>query len=173
VWSTFVHFHRVHPKRKTKGKWTPACELVERCYQYMAGDVPAADVAAQQGDMIYIKHPNDPIAAGAKVEDPQVSTEGLTFESHRMGPRGEIKHNSVGWAHRLEDGVLKAPEIKLYVSKAKTPKNRLGFLYMPGEWCVRHPEHDDIERMQAGWYEVRRCRSWESNPRSVWSLTID
>jgi len=46
-------------------------------------------------------------------------------------------------------------------------------LYAPGEFAVRHPEHDDIERLTEGWWEIRRCRSWEANPKAIWSLTID
>ena len=169
--NTFVHFHRVHPCRSKKGVQTPACELVERCYQYMAGNVPAEDVAAQQGDLIFIKHPNDPIAAGAKVEkDPKYSDKGVTFESHGMVP---LKDDLKGWATQVTDGRLMTPQVRLFISTAKTPKNRLGFLHMPGMWAVRHPEHDDISKMEPGWWEIRRCRSYENNPVSIWSLTID
>lgn len=154
--NTFVHFHRVHPKRKSNGLWTPACDLIAKTYQYMVGNVPAADVRAQQGDMVYILHGNDPLAAGAKVEDTVQAARQLNFESHNhcaLGDKGEIK---------------------LHVSTAKTPKNRLGFMQVPeGGMAVRHPEHDDINYLEAGWYEVRRCRSWEANPVAIWSLTID
>jgi hypothetical protein len=154
--STFVHFHRVHPKRKNNGQWTPACNLIEKVYQYMAGDVPATDVKAQQGDMIYIAHGNDPIKAGAKVEEEVKAARALNFESHNHIALGE------------------GQEVKLYVSTAKTPKNRLGFIEVgEGGMAVRHPEHDDIDYLSPGWYEVRRCRSWEANPRAIWSLTID
>ena len=153
---TFVHFHRVHPKRSQNRINTPACDLVETCYQYMAGNIPATDITAQQGDMIYIPHPNDPIAAGAKVNDDIQEGHTLNFESH----------NHVALAE--------AARIKLYTSTAKTPKNRLGFLEVPeGGMAVLHPEHDDIECLEPGWYEVRRCRSWEANPKAIWSLTID
>jgi hypothetical protein len=154
--STFVHFHRVHPKRKKNGQWTPACTLIERTYQYMAGNIPAKDVMAQQGDMVYIAHGHDPLAAGAKVEDEPKGGRQLDFESHN--------HVALG-----DEG-----EIKLHVSTASTPKNRLGFLQVPeGGMAVRHPEHDDIQYLPEGWYEVRRCRSWEANPRAIWSMTID
>ncbi len=154
--STFVHFHRVHPCRSKNRVPTPACQLVERCYQYMAGNIPADDIQAQQGDMIYIPHTNDPIAAKAKV-DPNVQVgAGLNFESHN---------------HVALDG---EQAIKLYTSTAKTPRNRLGFIQVPtGGMAVRHPEHDDIENLPEGWYEIRRARSYENNPVAVWSLTID
>jgi len=160
---THVHFHRVHPCRRKKGVMTQSHKLVEACYQYMAGNIPASDIEAQQGDMIYIKHPHDPIAAGAKVEKPQISSEALVFESHAMVPDAEE------WSKVPEEN----RELRLYVSAAKTPRNRLGFLHVPAMWHVKHPEHDDLVNLEAGWYEVRRCRSYENNPVSIWSLTID
>lgn len=144
-------------KARTYSKKTisPGCELVEACYQYMAGNVPVADIGAQQGDMIYIPHGNDPIAAKAKVEPPQEGP-ALVFESHQMIPKTE--------------GAL----LRLFVSTAKTPKNRLGFIQVPeGGMKVCHPEHEDIHHLDAGWFEIRRCRSWEANPKAIWSMTID
>jgi hypothetical protein len=32
---------------------------------------------------------------------------------------------------------------------------------------------DNIPLMEEGWYEVRRCKSYENNPAGIWSLTID
>lgn len=151
---TRVHFHRVRPQRSKNGRKTPACELVEACYQYMAGNVPASDVSAQQGDLIFIKHPHDPVEKGAKVKEPQEAVT-IEFESHRFSPLGS------------------GAPMKLYESEAKTPKNRLGFLYAPSGLSVSHPEHDDIPGLVEGWWEIRRCRSWEANPHAIWSLTID
>jgi len=151
---TFVHFHRVRPCRSKNGIKTPACELVEACYQYMAGNIPAEDIANQQGDLIFIKHPNDPIAAKAKVH-PNPET-GCTFEFE---------------SHRFVSGT--DSPLTLHRSAAKTPKNRLGFMHAPGGLAVRHPEHDDIEHLDEGWYEIRRCKSYENNPVGIWSLTID
>lgn len=156
---TRVHFHRCHPKRKDKGQYRPACQLVEATYQYMAGNIPAGEIEAQQGDMIYIKMDHDPIAAKAKVGTPTKGV-GMAFESHNH----ICKAQSNGAAVNVE----------LYPSEAKTPKNRLGFLKVPaGGIKVAHPEHDDIDHLSEGWYDVRRCRSWEANPRAIWSLTID
>lgn len=151
---TRVHFHRVRPQRIKDGKQTPACKLIEACYQYMAGNIPASDITAQQGDLIFIKHPNDPLKAGAKTADPQEGTS-LDFESHRM--------------ESLSEHVA----LKLFESKAKTPANRLGFLFAPTGFRVNHPEHQDIPFLGEGWYEVRRCRSFEASPKGIWSLTID
>jgi len=152
---TWVHFHRVRPCRSAKSIKTPACELVEKCYQYMAGNVPADDVVAQQGDLLFIKHGHDPIKAKAKVKaDPQSGCT-FEFESHRF-----ISDN---------------PEVPLtlHLSAAKTPRNRLGFMHAPSGISVQHPEHDDLAGLEEGWYEIRRCKSYENNPVSIWSLTID
>jgi hypothetical protein len=151
---TRVHFHRVRPQRVKDGKQTPACKLIEACYQYMAGNIPASDITNQQGDLIFIKHPNDPIKAGAKVKDPQEG-HSLEFESHRF------------------ESVLETEQLKLYESAAKTPANRLGFIHVPVMMRVAHPEHQHLEGLTEGWYEIRRCKSWESNPKAIWSRTID
>jgi len=63
--------------------------------------------------------------------------------------------------------------LTLHRSTAKTPQNRLGFVWAPSGLRVGHPEHDDIEHLSEGWYEIRRCKSWEANPKAIWSLTID
>ena len=154
VEETRVHFHRVRPQRLKDGKHTPACKLIEACYQYMAGNIPASDITAQQGDLIFIKHSNDPIVAGAKTEPPRDGLH-LEFESHRFEP--------------VAPGAL----MRLYESTAKQPANRLGFLWAPGGLRVTHPEHMNLEGLGEGWYEIRRCKSWEANPKAIWSLTID
>ncbi len=149
-----VHFHRVRPQRSKNKIKTPACELIEACYQYMAGNVPAEQVAFQQGDLMFIPHPNDPVKAGAKVGDPQEATT-LEFESHKF------------------EVLDQAARVTLYRSEAKTPVNRLGFLCATGGFKLSHPEHDDINEIGEGWWEVRRAKSWEANPQAIWSLTID
>lgn len=151
----FVHFHRVRPCRSKNGVTTPACELVEACYQYMAGNIPASDITAQQGDLIFIRCNNDPIAAKAKVEPDAQTSPVLVFESHAL--------------QSLNPEVA----LTLHRSAAKTPQNRLGFVWAPTGLKVGHPEHDDIENLPEGWYEIRRCKSWEANPKAIWSLTID
>ena len=149
---TRVHFHRVRPQRIKDGKKTLACKLVEACYQYMAGNIPAKDIMAQQGDLIFIPHRTDPIKGNAKVEEALVGTS-LVFESHNLiSPSGDLA---------------------LYRSTAKTPNNRLGFLHVPTTLDVKHPEHEHLEGLMAGWYEIRRCKSWEANPKAIWSRTID
>jgi len=152
---TFVHFHRVRPNRSKNGVKTPACELIEACYQYMAGNIPASDITNQQGDLIFLKYEGNPISAKAKVAEDAQSAPVMEFEAHRF--------------------VSANPDVSLtlHVSTAKTPKNRLGYLHAPSGLAVRHPEHEDIEHLDEGWYEIRRCKSYENNPVGIWSLTID
>jgi hypothetical protein len=145
---TRVHFHRVRPNRSKNGIPTPTSKLVQECYRYMAGNVEATEINAQQGDLIFIKRDKP----GKATVEP-VPTR--AFENHRFVP--------------LNDG----PVIQLVASVAKAPTNRLGYIYSEGGIRVEHPEHEDIEQLEAGWYEVRRCKSWEANPTAVWSMTID
>jgi len=152
---TRVHFHRVRPCRSKDGIITPACKLVEACYQFMAGNVPATDIAAQQGDLMFIQCTNDPIKAGAKVAAEVQEGRALEFESHKFLPLGE-------------NGFM-----RLYESEAKQPANRLGFLWAPNGLKVEHPEHENIPALAEGWWEIRRAKSWEANPKAIWSRTID
>jgi len=147
--STRVHFHRVHPCRRRNGQPTPTCRLIEECYRYMAGNVRVEEIDTQQGDLIFIRRDKP----GKAVESPIAVA---SFESHAFVP--------------LTDG---APSVTVVRSVAKAPTNRMGYLYSEVDFTVQHPEHEDIPRLAAGWWEVRRCKSWEANPSAVWSLTID
>lgn len=146
---THVHFHRVHPNKYKDGRPVPACRLVEECYRYMAGNVRAEEIHSQQGDMIFIR-----------CEEPQKWDEsemkGITeFESHAfVVPEGK-------------------PPVMLLENKSKSIKNRLGHILAKDDFVVAHPEHEYLTNMPSGWYEVRRCKSWEANPTAVWSFTID
>lgn len=146
---TRVHFHRVHPCRSKKGVATPTSRLIERCYRYMAGNVEASEIDAQQGDLMFIKVDKP----GQAVETPIPVA---AFENHSFVPLG--------------DGV---PPVNLIRSVAKAPTNRLGYVNSEKGFRVEHPEHENIEGLEAGWFEVRRCKSWEASPLAVWSLTID
>lgn len=152
---TRVHFHRVHPSRKRgeEGTKTLACDLVEECYRYMAGNIRAEEITAQQGDLLFIRVPEgqDPLKTRCKIGDPIKVT---SFESHAFVP-------------------MEGPALTLYPNETKGEKNRLGFLHSEVPFHVEHPEHENIEKLEAGWWEVRRCRSWEANPRAIWSYTID
>ena len=146
---THVHFHRVHPCRSKDGHKTPACRLVEECYRYMAGNIRAEEIYAQQGDLIFLK-------TEQTVEIPEGAKHVKEFESHAFKPMEEGK-----------GGILLIP------NETKSIKNRLGFIYSEGIFMVDHPEHEPIKGIPAGMYEVRRCKSWEANPKAVWVLTID
>jgi len=150
--TTRVHFHRAHPKRSKDKEITPACRLIQACYQYMAGNVPACDIAAQQGDLLFIKMGYGPtkqqLAANV------IRGREITFESHTI----------VGLYR----------EVALFENNSKEVKNRLGFLdAVETDITVRHPEHEDIKLLPGDWYEIRRCKSWEANPRAIWSVTVD
>lgn len=144
---TFVHFHRVHPSRKKNGHLVPACRLVEECYRYMAGNVRAEEIFAQQGDLIFIKaeKPSD-----LKDEESKSVAE---FESHRFATGTN-------------------PPVKLWPNESKSIKNRLGFINSDHDFVLEHPEHEHVP-FTAGYYEIRRCKSWEANPSAVWSYTFD
>jgi len=148
--TTRVHFHRVHPNRSKKGKPTPTNRLIRECYRYMAGNVRPEEIYAQQGDLIFIRaeRPGKAVEAAKNVQ---------SFESHAFVP--------------LFKG---APPVQLVESVAKSPTNRLGYLYSEVNFAVVHPEHEDLPGLEGGtWWEVRRCKSYENNPVAVWSLTID
>ena len=147
--STRCHFHRVHPSRKRgpNGAATPPHRLIEECYRYMAGNVMAADIHYQQGDLMLTRVEN----MGDKI-DGGVNCYG--FENHSFTSLG------------------KEP-VKLYRSTAKTRGNVLGWIHAPDGMNMPHPEHESIMGLVAGYYMVRRAKSWEANPTSVWSMSID
>lgn len=151
---TRVHFHRVHPSRKRgpNGSMTPANRLIEECYRYMAGNIRAEEIMYQQGDILLLK-----CDGPAKAVEESVPVFG--FENHAFvplpGPDGE------------------RPPVRLVKTAAKEKGNRMGWIYAEAGMRMPHPEHEPIENIPPGWYEVRRCKSWEANPTAVWSLSID
>jgi hypothetical protein len=130
---------------------TPANQLIEATYQYMAGNVPASEIVTQQGDIMIMRAEGDPVRQGAKVAFDKVQQgASILFESHKfVGP------------------------LSFWPSTAKTPNNRLGFIHAEEGLNLEHPEHDNTDRLPGGWYEVRRAKSYENNPVGIWSLTID
>ncbi len=143
---TRVHFHRVHPSRMKNGIKVPSCRLIKECYRYMAGNIKAEEIYAQQGDLIFIKTDSDVNLDEAK-------------------PVKEFEHHS--FISPKDTPVVLVP------NKSKTIKNRLGFISSSQPFKVDHPEHDPLEEIPPGTYEVRRAKSWEANPTAVWVLTID
>jgi hypothetical protein len=57
-----------------------------------------------------------------------------------------------------------------YTSKKKA--NILGYAKLDQDTILTHNEHENVP-IPAGTYEIRQCRSWEANPKGIWSLTID
>ncbi|MBS1722847.1 MAG: hypothetical protein JSS66_07700 [Armatimonadetes bacterium] len=53
---TYVHFHRTHPCRSKDGDYNPVHDWVKVCYNWMVGNIPAKDIVAQQGDMVFVQH---------------------------------------------------------------------------------------------------------------------
>lgn len=152
---TRVHFHRVHPSRKRgpNGTETPPNRLVEECYRYMAGNIRAEQILHQQGDILLLSA----TGPGKSVDDAKgVLVRG--FENH-------------AFVAREVDGI--ASPVRLVRSQAKGRDNLLGWLHAPTGMRMPHPEHEPVEGIAPGWYEVRRCKSWEANPTSVWTLNID
>jgi hypothetical protein len=69
--------------------------------------------------------------------------------------------------HVFEKPVLIAP----YVGSDKSV-NILGFVKVEQKTDLIHHEHDRIT-IEPGTYEIRQCRSWEANPKGIWTLRID
>lgn len=147
---TVVHFHRVRPCRSKEGIWTPANQLVAACYQYMAGNVPASEIVTQQGDLMLLRYSGhaegdtkNPLKKGAKVKGDEAKTgTRFVYESHEfVGP------------------------LTFYPSDTKSVPNRLGFVHAPLGLQLLHPEHENTPRLAGGWFEVRRAKSYENNPR--------
>ena len=69
-------------------------------------------------------------------------------------------------SHCFDEPVQFAP----YNRKKKS--NILGYVKLDSDRVLRHPEHDDVE-IRAGIYTVRQARSWEANPKGIWTLRID
>ncbi len=71
-----VHFHRVSPCRRIGGIDTLTTDLISRCYQYMAGNIPANEIDFQQGDLIFVRAQGNPLVGATLVDQ----YEGHTFE---------------------------------------------------------------------------------------------
>jgi hypothetical protein len=141
---TVVHFHRVRPCRSKDRVIVPGNELIKACYAYMAGNIQASEIVAQQGDLMLraVDKPKDVVL--------RQNGEKITFESHTfVGP------------------------LSMYPGASKKQGNRLGYVHAPTGLQLTHPEHEDTDRLPGGWYEVLRAKSYENNPTGIWSLTID
>jgi hypothetical protein len=68
--------------------------------------------------------------------------------------------------HIFENIVAFSP----YLSKTKS--NILGYVKVDEPNVLQHHEHEWVQ-IPTGVYTVYQCRSWECNPKGVWSLRID
>ena len=68
--------------------------------------------------------------------------------------------------HTFECPVLFAPPMK------SAENNILGYFKVEKHTMLHHPEHACIT-VDPGEYTLRQCRSWEANPKGIWSLRID
>lgn len=149
---TRVHFHRIHPSRSKDGDYNPIHRWIKVCYNWMAGNIKHDRIKAQQGDLAFVQIKTD------KDDD---SLEGAAV----IGLEFNHKVNSYD-SHCFDREI----DFAEYAKKAKS--NILGYVKMENDVWLRHPEHDDVS-IPAGTYAIHQCRSWEANPKGVWSLNID
>jgi len=142
---TRVHFHRVHPMRSKDGDRNPINNWMKVAYNWMIGNVSTADIAFQQGDMAFIRVP---AAKAAKIDFTGAGTV-TDCDSHCFA---------------------KAVPYLPYEGKKK---HVLGHIKVEGQNKLLHPEHDNVPIRKEGVFEVRQCRSWEANPKGVWTLNFD
>ncbi len=148
---TRVHFHRTHPSRSKDGEYNPLHNWIRGCYNWMAGNVNKARIKAQQGDLAFVQIKTDVNDAmdGSIVKD-------LDF-SHKVD--------------KCDNHCFATPvEFSEYKKAAKS--NILGYVKLVKDTWLNHNEHDNVLIPQ-GTYAIHQCRSWEANPKGVWSLRID
>lgn len=138
-----VHFHRVHPSRSKDGDYNPIHNWTKVCYNYMAGNVRKDNIKYQQGDLIFVAMTEEQ----EKLQDFSKYVE--KYDNHMFD-------KPVGFA--------------AYTKKERS--NILGYVRLIDDVTLKHHEHEHVP-MKAGAYEIRQCRSWEANPKGVWSLRID
>lgn len=159
---TRVHFHRTHPMRSKAGEYNPIHAWTIGCYKWMVGNVNFERIIAQQGDLVFvaIEPPKVPstlagdfdklIGAGNITGDPAaVFTEVNAYDNHKF-----------------------ATPVKFLPYTKKEKSNILGYFRIEKDTMLNHHEHKP-RLIPAGDYELRQCRSWEANPKGIWSLRID
>jgi len=135
---TRVHFHRTHPCRSKDGDYNPVHNWVPRAYNWIAGNINAKHIAAQQGDLIFVKTDKEII--------PEKTVN--SYDSHLF--REQLPFQEVSGKDK-------------YV---------LGRIIVENGTYIDHPEHETTF-LPMGNYEIRTCRSWEANPKAIWTLNID
>lgn len=90
----------------------------------------------------------------------------LAFVEIDKFPDGEVTKVDSYDNHKFGIPVDFTPYIK------KEKQNILGYVKLENDTTLNHNEHMN-RIIPAGNYEIRQCRSWEANPKGVWSLRID
>lgn len=142
--TTRVHFHRTHPMRSKGGDYNPIHGWTIGCYKWMVGNVNFERIKAQQGDLVFVSITPDVIdGISASIEEVNA------YDNHVF-----------------------ATPVKFYPYTKKEKNNILGYFRIEKDTMLNHHEHKP-RLIPAGDYELRQCRSWEANPKGVWSLRID
>jgi hypothetical protein len=90
----------------------------------------------------------------------------LAFVQIEEFPEGEISKVNSYDSHCFSTEVKFTPYVK------KDNQNVLGYVQLENDTMLNHTEHK-ARLIPAGNYEIRQCRSWEANPKGIWSLRID
>lgn len=142
---TRVHFHRVHPMRSKDGDRNPVSNWTKVSYNWMIGNVNKDDVIFQQGDLAFVRVSD----AAAENVDFSEAVEVTDCDSHCF-----------------------TKPVKFVTYKGKK-KHLLGHVRIDDKGVkLEHPEHDNVATRQ-GIFQVRQCRSWEANPKGIWTLNFD
>jgi hypothetical protein len=144
---TRVHFHRVHPMRSKDGDSNPISNWTRTSYNWMIGNVNVKDIAFQQGDLAFIRVPAEKAVKIDFTEAKMVSD----CDSHCFA---------------------KAVPFLEYTGKKKHVLGHIKIDSKKGQKLL-HPEHDNVTIREEGVFEVRQCRSWEANPKGIWTLNFD
>ena len=142
---TRVHFHRVHPMRSKDGDRNPVSNWIKVSYKWMIGNVASEDVKFQQGDLAFVE------LTGQKADniDFSAAVDVTDCDSHCFTqPVKFVKYEGKN-KHVLGHIRIEEPSVKL-----------------------EHPEHDNVFT-KTGIFQVRQCRSWEANPKGIWTLNFD
>jgi len=91
----------------------------------------------------------------------------LAFVKFEDGDKKSFTEIVKAYDSHIFDGVVTFASVS-----DKSKGNILGYIKVDEDNWLRHLEHEDV-LVPAGVYEVRQCRSWEANPKGVWSLRID
>ena len=130
--------------RSKGGDYNPIHNWTVGCYKWMIGNVNFERIKAQQGDLAFVQIDEFP-----SIKDIESIKQVDSYDNHRF-----------------EKPVTFAPYTK------KDNQNILGYVQLMEDTVLSHNEHMN-RIIPKGNYEIRQCRSWEANPKGIWSLRID